>query len=176
MNWRIFILIFVSISMFSLISEETNIREEQDRKFYAHGPRLGFTILYNSNTKEYGISKDDSLILLKDIPAVITQFGYHYDLSLYMSNKINPLVQFDGLVGGVENGLFLPSLSMVIGYRFYDVFELGLGPNISLSGAGVIAAIGLNAKNENIYFPINLAFVYSEGRYRISLLTGFNSP
>lgn len=176
MNLRIFTLIMLFFLITNLIAEETLKRESQDRKFYAHGPRLGITLLYNRNENTVGISKDASFILTEDIPPVITQFGYHYDLSLYMSNNMNPLVQFDGFIGGVENGLFLPSLSMVIGCRIMDIFEIGVGPNISLAGTAFVIAGGVNFKNENIYFPVNIAIVHAEGRYRISLITGFNTP
>lgn len=164
------------LSLIPLCSQESDKRDVKDRKFLAHGPRMGLTGLYNSNTGEWGIKESESIILNKDIPAVISQFGYHMDLSLYVTNKMNPLVQFDGLVGGVEHGFFLPSFSMVIGFRFFDILELGVGPNVSLSGAGLVFAAGGNFQVDNVFFPINLAVVHSNGNYRFSLLTGFNAP
>ncbi len=170
------LIILLFTSTIYLSSQDATDREKIDRGFFAHGPRMGATLIYDSNNNEWGVLETESILLNKDIPPLISQFGYHADFSLYMSNKMNPLVQFDGLIGGVENGLLIPSLSMIIGLRFSDFLEIGLGPNISLSGTGIVLAIGFNIKVENIYYPINVAIVNSSGRYRYSLLTGFNSP
>ncbi len=168
------LIILVFCSLFNVFSQDNKIREVTDRKYYAHGPRIGLTSIYNSTDNIWGVSKDKSFLLDKDIPSIISQFGYHLDLSLYVTNKVNPLVQFDGLIGGIENGFFLPSLSMVVGIRFFDTFELGVGPNLSLSGSGIIFAGGYNIHVDNVYFPVNIVVVKTNDNYRFSILTGFN--
>lgn len=170
----LFIFLFAGIVAYA--ADDDKRSQSSNTQFYAHGPRLGCTLLYNGNEGTWGIAMEDSLLLEKDIPLLISQFGYHVDFSVFTSNQINPVIQFDGLIGGVEQGLLLPSLSMLVGLRFSEQFEFGIGPNISLSGTGVVAAIGYNFKNEDVYFPVNFAVVYSEGYFRFTLLAGFNFP
>ncbi len=172
---KVFVLIILVFnSVFQVLSQNSKIREDTDLKYYAHGPRIGITSIYSSSDNKWGISKEKSFLLEKDIPPTISQFGYHLDLSLYVKNKINPLVQFDGLIGGIENGFFLPSISMVIGIRFFDTFEFGVGPNLSMSGSGIIFAGGYNIHVDNVYFPVNIVVVKTNDNYRFSILTRFN--
>lgn len=170
------IFILCLLLCFNIFSQDDLKREQTDRKVFAHGPRFGFTGIYDFNTSTWGVSEEDSSLLSSDIPPVISQFGYHCDLSIFLTDHINPLVQFDGLIGGIENGFFLPSLTMITGFRLYEVFEIGFGPNLSLSGVGYALALGYNIKVENVYFPINLAIVTSGGKLRASMLAGFNFP
>ena len=87
----------------------------------------------------------------------------------------------------MEQGLFLPSISSVIGARTSTGLEFGVGPNISLSGVGMLFAVGHNFKSGSLNIPINLVFMpgkdidsdkfggytYNSGT-RISLMVGFN--
>ena len=88
----------------------------------------------------------------------------------------------------MEQGKFLPSVSSVIGVRTANGLEVGVGPNLSLSGIGMIFGIGHNFKSGNLNLPVNLVFMpgksitgdsngesytYSSGA-RISIMVGFN--
>ena len=82
----------------------------------------------------------------------------------------------------------LPSLTSVIGARTANGFEVGVGPSLSLSGVGMVFAIGKNFQSGSLNMPVNLVFMpgkdiegtyqgevytYSSGT-RISLMVGFN--
>ena len=78
------------------------------------------------------------------------------------------------LIGGFEQGLFLPSLSILLGLRggTKTAFEVALGPNFSIGRdyfgnqkgrVGLVLAVGTSLKKKNINFPITLAFVPSVG-------------
>lgn len=94
--------------------------------------------------------------------------------------------------------MFLPSISTVFGYRLANGIEFGVGPNLSLSGFGLVYAIGFSFKSGAVTFPINLAFAPSTKNWlyepytyendieipsgefestgsRLSLIIGFNS-
>ena len=87
-----------------------------------------------------------------------------------------------------EQGKFLPSATSIIGARTNKGLELGVGPNLSLSGVGMVFGVGYNFKSGNLNLPVNLAFMpgrnltgtsngeeydYNSGA-RISLMIGFN--
>ena len=85
--------------------------------------------------------------------------------------------------GGMEKGMFLPSASSIIGARMDNGLEFGVGPNLSLSGIGIVISAGYNFTFGNLNVPVNLAFVPGKsGAWgeddptgtRISLMIGFN--
>ena len=50
--------------------------------------------------------------------------------------------------------MFLPSASSIIGARMDNGLELGVGPNLSLSGIGMVFGIGYNFRSGNLNLPI----------------------
>jgi hypothetical protein len=69
------------------------------------------------------------------------------------------LVEWVLLAGGMERGKFLPSVSSLFGMRTNRGFEAALGPNLSLSGVGMVVALGITIKTPNLNIPVNLSFV-----------------
>jgi hypothetical protein len=146
-----------------------------------NGPRVGVTIFGE------GSIKDD--LKRREYQGVISQFGWQLETRLFTTpNETSGLVEWVFLVGGVEKGLFLPSASMMFGIRGKKGFEFGLGPNLSVSGAGMVFAMGGSIKSGKIVYPINLAIVPSVTNaifsdngervptgVRVSLLVGFNT-
>ncbi|WP_240773357.1 hypothetical protein [Pontibacter sp. SGAir0037] len=92
-----------------------------------------------------------------------------------LENGVSGLFEFVPLIGGLEQGKFLPSLSALIGVRGARGFEFGLGPNVAISGAGLVLAVGTNFQSQGINFPVNFAVAPSSDGARFSLLLGFNS-
>ena len=89
--------------------------------------------------------------------------------------------------------MFLPSISSVIGARTANGLEFGVGPNLSLSGIGMLFAVGHNFKSGSLNIPVNLVIMPGkdiDGTYvgtdgslkdnpyntgaRISIMVGFN--
>ncbi|MEJ8802607.1 hypothetical protein [Pontibacter sp. H249] len=134
------------------------------------GPRIGFTILtdkYRDNIRE----DYDT-----DVNAFMTQFGWQFETRVFtLDNGVSGLFEFVPLVGGLEQGKFLPSLSALIGVRGTKGMEFGFGPNVSLAGAGIVMAVGTNFQSQGVNFPVNFAFAPSKDGGRFSLLFGFNS-
>ena len=44
--------------------------------------------------------------------------------------------------GGLDQGVFLPSLSWIIGMRMPNSLEFGVGPNLSSAGPGLVFTAG----------------------------------
>ena len=133
------------------------------------GPRIGFTLLSDGvvdKARENGV----------DINPFITQFGWQFESRLFrLPNGISGLVELVPLVGGLEQGHFLPSLSGLLGVRGPKGFEFGMGPNVTPLGASLVLAMGTSIQSNGINFPINLAVVPGKDGTRVSLLFGFNS-
>ena len=133
------------------------------------GPRLGFTVLT-------GGVLDHAREKVPDLNPFLTQFGWQFETRLFrMPNGVSAVAEFVPLVGGLEQGKFIPSLSGLLGIRGPKGFEFGLGPNLTPLGTNVVLALGTSFRSNGINFPVNLAVVPGNGGARISLLIGFNS-
>lgn len=133
------------------------------------GPRLGFTVLA-------GGVLDKARTHEASINPFLTQFGWQFESRLFrLPNGVSGLVELVPLVGGVEQGLFIPSVSGLLGVRGPGGFEFGLGPNVTPLGSNIVLALGTSFRSNGINFPVNLAVVPGNGGARISLLVGFNS-
>ena len=157
------------------------------------GPRLGFTFIsagpiadflhdgfdFDGDREQYGSTG----------PAITTLYGWQWESRFADGGgQIVGIVEWIVLVGGMEKGLFLPSASSIIGARMDNGLEFGVGPNLSLSGIGMVFGVGYNFKSGNLNLPVNLAFMpgrnltgtsngeeydYNSGA-RISIMIGFN--
>lgn len=140
-----------------------------DEAIRLDGPRVGVTFLS-------GGVRDKAMEKGTDIGPVITQFGWQFESRLFrLPNGVSGLVEFVPLVGGLEQGKFLPSLTGLLGIRGAKGFEFGVGPNVTPLGASVVLAVGTSIRSYGINFPINLAVVPSRDGVRLSLLMGFNA-
>lgn len=133
------------------------------------GPRIGFTYIGAGSTAE-------ALKTEFNASPFITQFGWQFEKQYFaLDNGTAGLVEFVGLIGGLEQGLFLPSANMLVGVRSSTGAEFAFGPNISISGAAFVLAVGHTYKSGNLNFPVNFAVVPSSKGVRFSLLFGFNA-
>lgn len=131
------------------------------------GPRLGGTIITGKLADKL---KDDY-----DASPIITQFGWQFEWRFFTTQKnITGVVEVVPLIGGVEQNLFIPSVSSLVGIRTGKGFEFGIGPNVSVTGASIVFAIGTNFSTGEINWPINFAIVPSKDSFRFTLLFGFN--
>ena len=140
-----------------------------DEVIHLDGPRLGFTLLSQGVVNK---AHDNGV----DITPFITQFGWQFENRLFrLPNGVSGLVELVPLVGGLEQGQFLPSVSGLLGVRGRKGFEFGMGPNVTPLGASLVLAMGTSIRSYGINFPINLAVVPGKDGTRVSLLFGFNS-
>ena len=132
------------------------------------GPRFGVSLVKGDNANRL---KDRF-----DVKPIVTQFGWQFETRfLSTSDGFAGLSEWIPLVAGVEQGVFLPSLSWLVGFRTAKGNEIGFGPNISLGGVGLVLAGGITARTETLNFPFNIAVALYKQSYTISLLVGFNA-
>lgn len=133
------------------------------------GPRVGVTALFGPVA--------DSLHDALDINPVISQFGWQMEHRFYTgtgTDKISGVTELVVLVGGLDQGAFIPSASWLVGARTARGTEFGVGPNLSAAGVGMVVAGGITFRTGELNFPVNLAVVPARNGTRISLLSGFN--
>jgi hypothetical protein len=131
------------------------------------GPRFGVTFV----SGELADRLDDEF----GAAPVITQFGWQFETRLFeASTGLSGVSELVPLVGGLEQGLFLPSLSFIVGLRTAQGLEIGFGPNASLGGAAYVVAAGMTQRYGELNVPTNLSAVFSGEGIRLSLLIGFN--
>ncbi len=152
------------------------------------GPRIGFTIV--------GKGEAADKIRERGKTPFVMQFGWQFETRVFtMKSGATALIEFIPLIAGIEQGMFLPSFNGMFGIRGKKGNEFAIGPNLSLTGAGLALAVGTSFHTENIYFPINFAVVPSVSRrsseynsntgttrdvsvhtgVRVSFLVGFNT-
>lgn len=169
--------------------DKSDFAKKKLKKF--EGPRIGATYVDYGTVRDYLNSENKS--------PVITQFGWQFETRLFTAEDgTSALLEFIPLIGGFDQGLFLPSISILSGLRNATdakmSLEFAVGPNFSITknwenntaaSVGLIIAVGTTIKKSNINFPINLVFVPSIGEkhdgkdyktgWKLSLIFGFNS-
>ena len=93
--------------------------------------------------------------------AVMSQYGWQWESRFLDGGDVVGLVEWIALVGGMEKGMFLPSVSSMVGLRTASGFELAAGPNLSLGGIAMVIGIGKTLKFGKLNVPVNIAYVPS---------------
>ena len=132
------------------------------------GPRFGFTSLSEASVeklRERGIQ----------LRPVITQFGWQFEKQFYTKDGgLTAVNEWVLLLGGLEQGATIPSVSWMVGLRTREGAEFGVGPNITPAGVALALAAGVTFRAGALNVPVNVAVVPSKNGTRISMLSGFN--
>lgn len=116
------------------------------------GPRFGITYITNGKLtdelEKEGVTSN-----------WISQFGYQFEKQILGDDKIAGIVEGILFIGGVDQGLFLPSISGMFGIRNSSGLEIAVGPNISISGSAMVIGFGKSFNFGNLNIPINIAWV-----------------
>ena len=132
------------------------------------GPRLGFVFITPSPTSGLINGYLDFGDLGDDLPedydseikgAISTLYGWQWESRFADGGDITGIVEWIALVGGMEKGLFLPSVSSMVGARSSNGFEFAMGPNLSLGGIAMVFGAGYNFKSGDLNMPVNIGFV-----------------
>jgi hypothetical protein len=132
------------------------------------GPRFGVTVLSDGVVRKL---HDRDI----DVSQAISQFGWQFERQLYhSSSSVSVVTEWVGLLGGLDQGLAIPSLSWMVGLRTRNGAEFGLGPNITPGGTALVLAAGHTFRSGIMNVPVNLAVIPSRNGVRVTLLTGFS--
>ena len=132
------------------------------------GPRFGLTALSPGVVDEL---HQRSI----DVDANISQFGWQFERQFYSRDSgVAAVNEWVFLLGGLDQGVALPSLSWMVGLRTREGAEFGIGPNITPAGVALALAGGVTFRAGNLNVPMNVAVVPSKVGTRLSVMTGFN--
>jgi hypothetical protein len=113
---------------------------------------------------------------MEEVGLVISQFGWQFEKRFMSSeNGATAVTEWVLLFGGADQGLFVPSLTWLLGLRTTRGIEFAAGPNLSPAGMAVALAAGVTLRAGNLNVPLNVAVVPSASGARVSFLMGFNS-
>ena len=151
----------------SSASAQSPVPQPRAQQVRLSGPRFGVTYI--------GGSLVDTLRAHEiDVSRLITQFGWQWERQFNVGDSGPTAVsEWVLLVGGLEQGAFLPSLSWIVGLRTRNGTEIGVGPNLGPAGFALAFAGGVTRRSGSLNLPINLSVVPSSLGTRVSLLTGF---
>ena len=131
------------------------------------GPRLGLVYISASPGSSF-LNGDLKLEETGDLPenyndiakgALTTLYGWQWESRFADGGNVTGIVEWIALVGGLEKGKFLPSVSSMVGARTASGIEFAVGPNLSLSGIAMVFGVGYNFKSGNLNIPVNIAFL-----------------
>jgi len=119
---------------------------------------------------------------------LLAQFGWQFEKQFPSGmGGLAAIFEVIPMVGGMNLGILIPSVSMLIGIRTQQGYELGAGPQISLSGSkdeakvgtGMVFGAGKTWRLGNLYLPVNFAVAQGkakgeeESSLKLTLITGF---
>jgi hypothetical protein len=131
------------------------------------GPRVGLTMLSEGVRTKL---RDRNI----DVSPAISQFGWQFERQFYAkSGGVTAVNEWVALVGGLDQGVAIPSVSWLIGLRTPEGAEFGVGPNITPAGVALAMSAGVTFRTAAFNVPMNFAVVPTRAGVRVSLLTGF---
>lgn len=193
--------LFVLLIMFMvLVMTETNsiaktFNYPNGKQLKLSGFRVGLShlILNKSNA---GISLKN-LMDTGRVNHTLTQFGYQVEYNKVTTSG-SAISEFLILGSGMDQGIVIPSISWIVGYRFNNGLEFGGGHNMTIiktnnkyyadknmdldndiqNKIDLVPAfewmVGYSLKADELVVPIRLSVAQSRAYVKLSLLTGFN--
>jgi len=95
-----------------------------------NGPRMGIAYVTGDLANSIMAPKNEGGY---DGYPFLSQFGYQYEIQYLSAGNFNALIEFLGMVSGLEQQLFIPSIIFMNGFRFgKGNWEFAFGPAVSL--------------------------------------------
>jgi hypothetical protein len=132
------------------------------------GPRLGFTVLSDGVVEKLAERQIA-------VGSSISQFGWQFERQFYTKETggVAAITEWVVLVGGLEQGVAIPSLNWLVGLRTGQGAEFGVGPNLTPAGVALAISAGVTFRAGVVNVPMNFAVVPTKAGMRVSMLTGF---
>ena len=164
------VIVVLSLTLFAGVVSAQNVLDPPGytKSVNLSGPRFGLTALSTGVVDE--LHKRSI-----DVDSNISQFGWQFERQFYTRGSgVAAVNEWVVLLGGLDQGVVLPSLSWMVGLRTREGAEFGIGPNITPAGVALAVAAGVTFRAGSMNVPMNVAVVPSKVGTRLSVLTGFN--
>lgn len=117
-------------SLTSKESYESAVNNPHYNSLQLSGPRMGYTFLTGDAARDFSKSKSKGGY---DGTPILFQFGYQFEKQYLNEGKIQALFEFIPMISGLDQGLFIPSLTIMNGLRNnVNGIEFAIGPSINL--------------------------------------------
>ncbi|HXD17698.1 MAG TPA: hypothetical protein VN654_11835 [Vicinamibacterales bacterium] len=160
------VLLFVGFAS-PLHAQSGSLAPPPARTLSLSGPRIGFSLLSDGvvdKLKTEGV----------DIRPTISQFGWQFERQFYAKESgVSALNEWVFLLGGLDQGVAIPSLTWLAGLRTQEGAEFGIGPNVTPAGVALAIAAGVTFRAGVLNVPMNFAVVPTKAGTRVTMLTGF---
>jgi len=158
--------ITIILLSFSILSVEAQIEK-------LAGPKVGITMVQSGSLAS--ILRKDVSMFSNDVRqewtgstgkygAVMSQYGWQWETRFSDGGNVTGIVEWIALVGGMEKGMFLPSVSSMVGLRNSKGIEFTVGPELSLGGLAMLIGAGYNFKFGDLNVPVSITYVPSQNR------------
>jgi hypothetical protein len=130
------------------------------------GPRVGFGAALTPKGRQ----------TLRDsrVSSPYSQFGWQFEQRAFANpGGLTFVVEETVLMGGIDQGRFLPSVSAIMGVRTPSGWEAGLGPELSVHGIAVAGVVGRSLRYGNVAIPISIMASSLTRQPHITFLMGF---
>lgn len=135
------------------------------------GPRIGMTVVLDQDQV--------SQMRARGMGPFMSQFGWHFERQVVpLGGGPQFIVESVPMVGGVEYGEFIPSITLAMGVRFPSGAEFGLGPSLSANPANggsssLVIAAGRSFDYGGVSLPVNVVLSTNPHGQRLSLVLGY---
>ena len=131
------------------------------------GPRIGITLLSDGVIRKL---QEDNIA----VRPTVSQFGWQFERQFYAKQGgVSALNEWVFLLGGLDQGVAIPSLTWLAGLRTQEGAEFGVGPNVTPAGVALAIAAGVTFRAGVFNVPMNFAVVPTKAGTRVTMLTGF---
>ena len=94
------------------------------------GPRMGVSFLTGENASIFKAGKENGGF---DSYPFFFQFGYQFEKQYLNEGNFQALFEFIPMISGMDQGLLIPSLTIMNGLRWKNGVEFAFGPTVSLT-------------------------------------------
>jgi TolB-like protein len=152
------------------------------------GPRMGYSFFLGKTADILALPKAEGGF---NASPTFFQMGYQFEKQYLSEGKWQALVEFIPLISGLDQGLFIPSLSILNGIRSnVNGLEFAIGPTFTANkrledrldsrgefklSTNVVIAAGFSLKSGKLNIPINAYFVPAKDDLRLGISFGFNT-
>lgn len=114
------------------LEKKQNILEDQSiERLKLNGPRMGMAYVGGVHGQRM---QDSKTIGGYEMLPIMTQFGYQMEWQYMSAGNMQALLEFIPLVSGMDQGRFIPSITMMNGFRHSKSgWEFAFGPTVRVS-------------------------------------------
>lgn len=178
---------------------ENSVNNPNESKVNLSGPRTGITLFTGNLGKAYRIPQEQGGYGMQPW---VWNFGWQFETQFVNSGYSQALFEYVFNIAGVEKGRFIPSSTLLLGYRYNKYgLEVAVGPIISIVrkmdasyedstgyhevkfpspkgqaafSPGLVIAVGKTFKSGRMNFPVNVYAIPRQEGWSFGLTFGFN--